>query len=170
MRRNPLRHVFHLDVWGDAAFCTINIAGERLADQELHNSVFSGSWVTDAKRHFSKTGGAAFLVGRDCLDGSPIRQDYLEPVIDWISNTQIEDYMSKRHHAAEAKPLRDYFQSVIAWVQRTCPDYRKEMKGLDWGGFHRDHAHKALDPADLGKMVDELMQEYEIQKKSGNYE
>ena len=32
-------------------FETINIAGEKLTDQELRNAVFSGSWVTDAKRY-----------------------------------------------------------------------------------------------------------------------
>jgi hypothetical protein len=151
-------------------FRTINIAGERLTDQELRNAVYSGTWVTDAKRYFSKTGGAAYGVGGDYLNGSPIRQDYLETVIDWASKGQIEEYMSKHQHNADAAQLWDYFQSVIAWAEQTFPDYRKEMKGLDWGGFHRDHAHKTLDPVALGKKVDELMQDYEIQKKSGIYE
>ena len=31
-------------------FRTINIAGEKLTEQELRNAVYSGSWVTDAKR------------------------------------------------------------------------------------------------------------------------
>ena len=35
-------------------FKTINIAGEKLTDQELRNAVYSGSWVSDAKRYFSK--------------------------------------------------------------------------------------------------------------------
>ncbi|WP_286476442.1 MULTISPECIES: DUF262 domain-containing protein [Empedobacter] len=35
-------------------FQTINIAGEKLTDQELRNAVYSGSWVSDAKRYFSK--------------------------------------------------------------------------------------------------------------------
>lgn len=37
-------------------FKTINIAGEELTDQELRNAVYSGSWVSDAKRYFSKNG------------------------------------------------------------------------------------------------------------------
>jgi len=36
-------------------FKTINIAGEKLTDQELRNAVYSGSWVSDAKRYFSNT-------------------------------------------------------------------------------------------------------------------
>jgi len=35
-------------------FKTINIAGKELTNQELRNAVYSGSWVTDAKRYFSK--------------------------------------------------------------------------------------------------------------------
>ena len=41
-------------------FKTINIAGEKLTDQELRNAVYAGSWVTDAKRYFSKTGCPAY--------------------------------------------------------------------------------------------------------------
>lgn len=35
-------------------FKIINTAGEQLTNQELLNAIFSGSWVTDAKRYFSK--------------------------------------------------------------------------------------------------------------------
>ena len=35
-------------------FRTINIAGMKLTDQELRNAVYHGSWVSDAKRYFSK--------------------------------------------------------------------------------------------------------------------
>lgn len=37
-------------------FETINIAGEKLTKQELRNAVYSGSWLSDAKRYFSKNG------------------------------------------------------------------------------------------------------------------
>jgi uncharacterized protein with ParB-like and HNH nuclease domain len=35
-------------------FETTNIAGKELTKQELRNAVYSGSWVSDAKRYFSK--------------------------------------------------------------------------------------------------------------------
>ena len=35
-------------------FKIINIAGEQLKQQELKNAVYSGSWVTDAKRYLVK--------------------------------------------------------------------------------------------------------------------
>jgi hypothetical protein len=54
-------------------FRTINIAGKPLTDQELKNAVYAGSWVSDAKRYFSKTGCAAYQIGQDYLNGAPIR-------------------------------------------------------------------------------------------------
>ena len=54
-------------------FKIINIAGERLTDQELRNAVYSGSWVSDAKRYFSKTGCPAYGIASDYVNGSPIR-------------------------------------------------------------------------------------------------
>ncbi|MFN7310919.1 MAG: DUF262 domain-containing protein, partial [Vampirovibrionales bacterium] len=44
-------------------FKTINIAGEKLTEQELRNAVYSGTWVTDAKRYFSKRNCAADGLG-----------------------------------------------------------------------------------------------------------
>lgn len=150
-------------------FRTINIAGERLTDQELRNAVYSGPWVSDAKRYFSRTGGAAYGLGHDYLNGTPIRQDYLETVIDWISNGQIEDYMGQHQHDTDAKPLWEYFQGVIAWVQKTFPNHRKEMKGLDWGGFHREFGALQLDPQKLEAEISRLMKDDDVQKKSGIY-
>ena len=43
-------------------FKIINIAGEKLLPQELRNAVYTGPWVSDAKRYFSKTGCAAYAL------------------------------------------------------------------------------------------------------------
>ena len=40
-------------------FQVINIAGKKLTDQEILNALFAGSWVTDAKRYFSKNNNPA---------------------------------------------------------------------------------------------------------------
>lgn len=37
-------------------FKIINIAGEQLTDQELRNAIYTGEWLAEAKRHFSKSG------------------------------------------------------------------------------------------------------------------
>ena len=55
-------------------FKTINIAGAKLTDQELRNAVYSGSWVTDAKRYFSKS----FTVAEDCeVKGAELKDGLL---------------------------------------------------------------------------------------------
>ena len=94
-------------------FKTINIAGEKLTDQELRNAIYTGEWLNDAKKYFSKTNCPAWNIGKDYLNGSPIRQDYLETTIDWISNGNIEDYMATNQHNLDANELWQYFQNVI---------------------------------------------------------
>ena len=42
-------------------FRVINIAGEKLLDQELLNAVYTGPFVSDARRHFSKNGCPAYI-------------------------------------------------------------------------------------------------------------
>ena len=42
-------------------FKIINIAGEELTQQELRNAIYTGEWLADAKRHFSKTGCPAYV-------------------------------------------------------------------------------------------------------------
>ena len=69
-------------------FRIINIAGEKLYNQELLNAIYSGPWVTDLKRHFSKNGCPAYELGNNYLKGSPIRQDYLETALKWKSNNK----------------------------------------------------------------------------------
>ena len=76
-------------------FQIVNIAGQKLADQELRNAVYAGSWVSDAKRYFSRNGAPAYQIGKDYLNGSAIRQDYLETAIKWISEDNIKEYMGK---------------------------------------------------------------------------
>ena len=148
-------------------FRTINIAGEKLTDQELRNAVYSGSWVSDAKRYFSKSNRPK--IGDDYLGGVAIRQEYLETAIDWISGGKIEDYMSKHQHEPNANELWLYFQAVINWVKVTFPRYRREMKGVPWGVLYNEFKNKKLDSNKLEKEITELMQDDDVTKKSGIY-
>ena len=116
-------------------FKTINIAGEELTEQELRNAVYAGSWVSDAKRYFSKTGAPAARIGADYLNGSAIRQEYLETAISWISDGNIEPYMANHQHDASAAPLWQFFQSVITWIETSfhpSKERKKIMRGVDW--------------------------------------
>lgn len=62
-------------------FKIINIAGEKLTNQELRNAIYTETWLTDAKKYFSKTSCPAYNIGNQYLNGSSIRQDYLETAI-----------------------------------------------------------------------------------------
>jgi hypothetical protein len=151
-------------------FRIINISGEKLTDQELRNAVYSGSWVSDVKRFFSKTGCVAYGLGSDYLSGSPIRQEYLETTIKWISSDKIEDYMAQHQHDPDANELWLYFQSVINWVKTIFPKYRKEMKGIQWGDIYNQHHHKKFDSKKLEENISLLMMDDDVTNKKGIYE
>jgi len=150
-------------------FRTINIAGEKLTDQELRNAVYAGSWVSDAKRYFSKNGCPAYNIGSDYLSGTPIRQDYLETTIEWISNGSIEKYMAEHQHQPNANELWLYFQNVINWVKVVFPKYRSEMKGIQWGFLYNEFKGKNFDSKKLEKEIAKLMQDEDVTNKKGIY-
>lgn len=150
-------------------FKTINIAGEKLFDQELRNAIYIGEWLTDAKRYFSKTGCAAYKIGNKYLSGKAIRQDYLQTAIKWISKNNIEDYMSKHQHDPNASELWLYFTKVINWVAVTFPKYRREMKGVEWGLLYNEHKGELLDSIKLEKNICKLMIDDDVTNKKGIY-
>src|ERR1017187_766719 len=138
-------------------FKTINIAGEKLTDQELRNAVYAGSWVSDAKRYFSKPGCAAYGLGSNYMTGSPIRQDYLETAIEWINNGNIEAYMATHQHDPNASALWRYFQDVIEWVKTTFTVYRKDMKGIEWGALYSKYKDVLYDTKKLEEQILKLI-------------
>lgn len=152
-----------------AWFRTINIAGEKLTDQELRNAVYSGSWVSAAKPIFSKSNCPAYLLGNDYITGTPIRQDYLETVISWLNDDDVEGYMAAHQHDPNANAEWLYFQSVIAWVRATFPNYRSEMKSVQWGFLYNKHKDDKLDPVKLENEVARLMEDEDVSNKRGIY-
>ena len=52
-------------------YLSINIAVRKLTEQEPAMQFIPGSWVSDAKRYFSKSGCVAYNIGSDYLNGSP---------------------------------------------------------------------------------------------------
>ena len=151
-------------------FKIINIAGEKLSDQELRNAVYTGSWLSDAKLKFSKSNCAAYLLGNDYVKGSPIRQEYLEIALKWINHGEIEAYMSQHQHDPTANELYFYFMNVIEWVKQTFPTYRKkEMYGQEWGELYNEHHTKMLDAKKLEEEIAKLMADVDVTNKRGIY-
>lgn len=152
-------------------FKTINIAGEKLTDQELRNAIYTGPWLSDAKRYFSKPNCAAHGLASKYLKGTPIRQDYLETAIDWASHGNIEQYMADYQNKNTADELWRYFGGVISWVESTFREYRKEMKGVDFGTLfdYKENNKLDLDPAAIEKETSRLMRDEDVTNKPGIY-
>lgn len=155
-----------------AWFKIINIAGVKLTDQELRNAVYAGTWLSDAKKKFSAPNCAAYRLAKDYMAGAPIRQDYLESVLDWAAQREgktIELYMAEHQHDSDATSLWLYFQSVINWVSALFPVYRKEMKGVAWGllfnEFESDHRPQAI----LEQDIKSLLLDDDVTNKKGIY-
>jgi hypothetical protein len=150
-------------------FKTINIAGVKLSEQELRNAVYSGTWVSDAKRHFSKNGCPAWGMGSNYLSGEFNRQAFLETAIKWISNDAIEQYMAEHQHDPNANELWLYFLAVINWVKTVFPKYRKEMKGIQWGFIYNEFKDQKFDSKQLEEDITSLMLDEDVTNKKGIY-
>lgn len=154
-------------------FKIINIAGEQLTAQELRNAIYTGEWLTDAKKYFSKTNCPAYNIAGEYLKGSAIRQDYLETVIKWIAakeGKEIEDYMAEYQHEPSANELWLYFNSVITWVKAIFPKYRREMKGIEWGIYYNKFGTRKFDPKALEVKIITLMEDEDVTRHAGIYE
>ena len=152
-------------------FQVINIAGEKLTNQELRNAVYHGPWASDAKTYFSKNRCPAYQIGSDYLTGSPIRQEYLETAIKWINDNNVEEYMSKNQQKPTAVELWNYFQNVISWVDATFPNkIVKLMKGRPWGELYNEFKDAPLDPNKLEKEIKKLIADDDVTDQKGIYQ
>lgn len=154
-----------------AWFKTINIAGKPLTEQELLNAQYVGKWLTKAKEYFSKTNcnAAELMVIRgkkasDYLSGSPIRQDYLSTVLQWIANYQGltprsdegDTYMANHQGDDTATEIKNYYVAVMEWVGSKFKAYRKEMKGLPWGLWYNKYQNGDCAGQIIEKTADEI--------------
>ncbi len=150
-------------------FRIVNIAGEKLTNQELRNAIYTGPWLTDAKLKFSKSNCAAYLLSKDLVTGSPIRQELLETALEWISKGAIREYMSAHQHDPNANELWLYYRSVIEWARNTFTVYRSEMKGVNWGWLYDNYHAQLLDTAALERETQRLMIDDDVTSKKGIY-
>ena len=122
------------------------------------------------KRYFSGSRGPAYGIGQNYMKGTPIRQDYLETVINWISEGNIEDYMGKHQHNSDAKELWGYFQDVVGWIENNFRLRKKIMEGIDWGTFYNQFKDEELDPRRIEEKTAELIADDDVQRNQGIYQ
>lgn len=158
-------------------FKTINIAGKPLNEQEINNAVYAGPFVSDAKRHFSKSTCGAYRLGKDLVTGTPIRQDFLKKALEWMAahetrqgrRQSIVGYMAEHQHDPNANNLWTYYQNVLNWaITNFDPSkFKKIMKGLDWAMLYDRYNDSTLDTAAMARRISALMRDDEIQRKQG---
>lgn len=155
-------------------FKIINYSGESLTDQESRNAIYTGPWLSDAKRYFSKTNCAASQLGSKLMTGSPIRQDLLETALKWITEInkqQPEDYMAVHQNDANCNELWAYFNAVITWVNMLFPKYRPIMKGQPWGELYNHyHENNNYDAQSFETEITELLLDDEVGNNKGIYQ
>ena len=183
-------------------FHTINIAGKQMTEQELLNANYTGKWLTDAKQFFSKreSNPAINICYYDNDDKKTLlslsadktlgdmgslydkanRQLLLELALRWRVDADLEQYpqikyyMAKHRDDENANDLVDYFTKVIEWVKATFPNYRSDMKGIEWGLLYNKYHHQKYNAAKLEETLQYLYDLYNTDgdglKKKGFYE
>ncbi len=155
-------------------FKVVNIAGEKLTDQELRNSVYTGEWLSDAKRYFSKRNCAAKLLSDRYISGDPNRQELLEKALKGICEykgiKEITEYMTLHKSDKDANCLWQYFQDVIYWVEKIFPKYYADMKGLDWCHLYNKYHLYNYNSNAMSDEVKRLHEDEDVQKTKGIYE
>lgn len=155
-------------------FKIVNVAGEELKDQELRNSVYTGKWLSDAKKHFSKRNCAAKGLSDRYIKGDPNRQELLEKALKGICEYQgikeITEYMSLHKTDNDADELWQYFQDVMNWVSKIFPEYYSDMKGLDWCHLYNKYSKNSYNSSTMKSEVKRLHEDDDVGKRNGIYE
>ena len=151
-------------------FQTINIAGVPLKPQELLNAIYSGPFVTAAKAVFSNSGNSLLQKWGAYIKGDVKRQDYLERALQWVSNDNVADYMSRHRHDHDITELQNHFNSVIDWIAAVFTEVYSEMCGLEWGRLYNRYHKQPYNPREVAAAVRRLMADEHVTDKRGIFE
>lgn len=156
-------------------FKRINTPGTTLNNQELLNAVYTGEWLSDAKRYFSKRGCSAYTYSKGFVKGDVTRQDYLEKALIWAADKDdiksLEDYMSIHQNDKDANYLWQYFCSIIDWAKRTFPNIDSKLtEKQNWGILFNKWNWKQYNDKELKGEIEKLLEysdDGEITKPDG---
>ena len=151
-------------------FQTVNIAGVNLNNQEKLNAIFSGPFVSALKEEFSNSQNAHIQKWSAYVSGNAKRQDFLERALQWVSQGNVEAYMSKHRQDSDITPVKTYFNAVIDWASAVFSDVLPEMRGLEWGRLYEEHHKKPYNVAEVSKRVHELLADPYVTNHKGIFE
>ena len=151
-------------------FQIINMVGVELKNQEKLNAIYSGPFVTALKEEFSNSQNANTQKWSAYIKGTANRQDYLERALQWVSKGNVEDYMSLHRQDTDITPVKNYFNSVIDWVNGVFSDVMPEMCGLEWGRLYELYHNKPYNVAKVSQRVHELYADPYVTNHKGIFE
>ena len=155
-------------------FKTINIVGIPLNKQEIANSVYSGSFVTLAKAEFSNSRNSNLQFWSSYIKGDVLRQEILRVALEWVvkssDDEKIENYMSLHRDDKNIFELKNYFNSVIDWIDEIFSETYSEMCGLDWGRLFETYHEKNFDVEKISAEVKKLFEDEFVTNKRGIFE
>ena len=151
-------------------FKTINIAGVPLNEQELLNAIYSGKFVTAAKKEFSNSQNSNIQKWSAYIKGDVKRQDFLACALEWVSKGNKETYMSEHRNNEDISELKSYFTSVIDWISSVFKTVEKEMCGLHWGELYETYHENPYNPDEVDKKVKELYADGAVKNRGGIFE
>lgn len=112
-------------------FEIINIGGIRLNEQEKLNAIYSGPFVSAARKEFSNKEDPRLQKWECYISGSANRQEIFQEALRWVSKGNIKDYMQEHRRDANINELKNYFDDVISWIDQTFDEVYPKMKGLN---------------------------------------
>lgn len=137
-------------------FEIINIGGIVLNDQEKLNAIYSGPFVSAARKEFSNKEDARIQKWSCYISGSANRQEYMQEALRWVSHDNIKNYMQEHRRDTNINELKLYFNDVISWIERTFDNVYPKMKGLNWGELYEKYHNNPYDHVEVSKKVKEL--------------
>ncbi len=148
-------------------FKTINIVGVPLNNQELLNAIYSGPFVTKAREEFSNSQNANIQKWSAYIKGDVNRQDYLATSLNWVSKSNVDNYMSQHRFDDNIIELKTYFNSVIDWASSVFKDVKSDMRGLEWGRLYETYHTNSYDPNKVSEILCKLYADPQVQDTKG---
>jgi hypothetical protein len=154
-------------------FRTINIAGVPLTHQELLNAIYSGPFVTAAKAEYSNSNNANIQKWSAYIKGEPKRQEILAVALDWVASSEgktVDAYLAAHRTDTNIKGLKNYFTSVIDWVDSVFTETHKEMRGLEWGRLYEEYHNTPYNPTAIATDATSLLNDPAVTSAKGVFE
>ena len=154
-------------------FRTINIEGVPLNEQETFNAIYSGPFVTNAKKVYSNSENPQMQKWQCYVNGNPKRQDILAEALEWVTKGEckVDEYMACHRYDTNISELQNYFDSVIDWAKGVFGSPYPGMKGLEWGRLYEKYHTEPYNTNDVRARIEELLEDNFIgNNKKGIFE